>query len=67
MVEEIAARVGLGSVCRRQATVEISCLVHELVLGQELDNLHGFGMKIEGLAGVGYLLRSADSRAAKSS
>lgn len=51
--------VGIGSVCRRQATNEIV----ELVEGLTDDGLrlHGFGMKMLGLAKVGALLASSDS------
>jgi hypothetical protein len=53
--------VGLGSVCRRQATDEIAAIVirlHELGL-----RLHGFGVKTEGLRQYGRYLVSADSMA----
>lgn len=53
--------VGLGSVCRRQATTEITALVTELT-GQGL-RLHGFGVKTGGLDRYGPLLASADSMA----
>ena len=53
--------VGLGSVCRRQATDEITRIVRELAaLGLRL---HGFGVKITGLRLYGGLLQSADSMA----
>jgi len=53
--------VGLGSVCRRQATAEIGALVATLAnLGLRL---HGFGVKRSGLARYGHLLDSADSMA----
>lgn len=51
--------VGLGTVCRRQATVE----VEDIVLSVADLSLHGFGVKAEGLARYGYLLSSADSMA----
>jgi len=51
--------VGLGSVCRRQATDTIMALVTRL---QPL-RLHGFGVKTDGLARVGFGLASADSLA----
>lgn len=51
--------VGLGSVCRRQSTGEISALITELA-GMGL-SLHGFGVKTEGLGAYGYYLASADS------
>jgi len=53
--------VGLGSVCRRQATDEIREIVGELA-GRGI-RLHGFGVKALGLAAVADLLRSADSLA----
>lgn len=51
--------VGLGSVCRRQRTDSIVALIGRL---RPL-HLHGFGMKIEGLARAGFGLTSADSMA----
>lgn len=51
--------VGLGSVCRRQATAEIGEVVHALAaLGIKL---HGFGVKTEAMDQYGHLLASADS------
>lgn len=53
--------VGLGSVCRRQATAEIAEIVTALSgLGLRL---HGFGVKTSGVADYGDLLSSADSMA----
>jgi hypothetical protein len=53
--------VGLGSVCRRQHTTEVEDLVRSLSrLGLQL---HGFGFKVQGLARLGGVLRSADSMA----
>lgn len=53
--------VGLGSVCRRQRTVEIDSVVTSLAaLGLRL---HGFGVKAGGLSRYGPLLASADSLA----
>lgn len=55
--------VGLGSVCRRQATAEIGDIVHALrALDPELP-LHGFGVKRRGLELYGPELASADSMA----
>lgn len=53
--------VGIGSVCRRQSTTDIT----ELVANLSADglNLHGFGMKTLGLQRVGRWLTSADSMA----
>lgn len=53
--------VGLGSVCRRQHTEEIAALVREL--SQEGLMLHGFGMKLNGLARTHMHLKSSDSLA----
>lgn len=53
--------VGVGSVCRRQNTDEIGRIVRTLA---QMDlPLHGFGVKIEGLARYGRWLTSADSMA----
>ena len=53
--------VGLGSVCRRQATREIGEIVtHFYTRGI---SLHGFGCKITGIAAYGHMLTSADSMA----
>ncbi|WP_132190162.1 MULTISPECIES: hypothetical protein [Kribbella] len=54
--------VGLGSVCRRQATDEAAEIVdtlHSVGVGR----LHGFGVKILGLRRCGQRLASADSMA----
>ena len=51
--------VGLGSVCRRQATNEIGEIVAMLADGGI--RLHGFGVKSEGIQRYGWLLASADS------
>jgi hypothetical protein len=53
--------VGLGTVCRRQATGEISRIVHGLA--ERGLALHGFGVKLLGLARYGQVLASADSMA----
>ncbi|NXY99558.1 hypothetical protein HYE82_35340 [Streptomyces sp. BR123] len=53
--------VGLGSVCRRQATSEIGEIVNRF-RSQGL-NLHGFGVKTRGIADYGDELTSADSMA----
>jgi hypothetical protein len=53
--------VGLGSVCRRQATSQIGAIVAELAAGGL--RLHGFGVKLGGLAAYADLLASADSLA----
>lgn len=51
--------VGLGSVCRRQATGEAEAIVWAL----HPIRLHGFGMKTEGLRRYGAGLASSDSMA----
>jgi hypothetical protein len=53
--------VGLGSVCRRQATTEIATITRELA-GVGL-RLHGFGVKTTGLTRYAGHLASADSLA----
>lgn len=55
-------RVGLGSVCRRQADEEIERIVTSLH-ARGLTNLHGFGVKMKGLDRYAHLLASADSLA----
>lgn len=53
--------VGIGSVCRRQASDEIASIVERLsALGLRL---HGFGVKADGLERYGHWLASADSMA----
>lgn len=53
--------VGIGSVCRRQATVQAADLVRTVTsLGLRL---HGFGFKVLGLRQCGSILSSADSLA----
>lgn len=54
--------IGLGSVCRRQATSEIHDIV-TAVRERGLTRLHGFGVKTLGLERYGHLLTSADSLA----
>lgn len=51
--------VGLGSVCRRQASSQISLIVS--VIASRGINLHGFGVKADGIDSYGLLLASADS------
>ena len=53
--------VGLGSVCRRQSTVEIERIV-SCFHSKDL-RLHGFGVKISGMKRYGEMLESADSMA----
>ncbi len=58
---ESAPIVGVGSVCRRQATAEgaaVFCRVAQLGL-----RIHAFGIKRDGLEQIGELLESADSMA----
>lgn len=56
-----APLVGVGSVCRRQSTIRISLLLHEL--HDEGLRLHGFGLKAQGLRLAAPVLASADSMA----
>lgn len=53
--------VGVGTVCRRQATTEIGRLIQGLAATGM--RLHGFGVKLDGLGRYGRLLESADSLA----
>jgi hypothetical protein len=57
------AVVGLGSVCRRQATDEIGAVVGALRERDPGLPLHGFGVKKAGLELYGHLLNTADSMA----
>jgi hypothetical protein len=53
--------VGVGSICRRQATAQAEAIIHALAgLGLKL---HGFGFKLQGLRHTGQVLTSADSMA----
>lgn len=54
-------RVGIGSVCRRQATAPIAAII--TTLAARGLRLHGFGVKTGGLDKYGHLLASADSMA----
>jgi hypothetical protein len=53
--------VGVGTVCRRQATIRICFLLGDLA--RQGLRLHGFGFKVEGLRNVTQHLVSADSMA----
>jgi len=53
--------VGVGSVCRRQATAEVTTIM--TTLASDGLQLHGFGFKKLGLRNVHELLESADSMA----
>lgn len=53
--------VGLGSICRRQATDDIATLIGHL--SADGLRLHGFGVRSEGLRRYGWCLASADSLA----
>lgn len=55
--------VGLGSVCRRQATAEIGDIITALKERDPEIPLHGFGVKLAGLAAYGQLLETSDSMA----
>lgn len=53
--------VGIGSVCRRQATDQIGALV--AALASDGLRLHGFGVKLTGVRRYGWCLTSSDSLA----
>jgi len=53
--------VGLGTVCRRQATAAAMRIVHTVVTAVPAIRIHGFGFKVQGLALLGGHLASADS------
>ncbi|MFC8047984.1 hypothetical protein [Nocardia sp. NPDC057353] len=55
--------VGVGSVCRRQGTVEAGQIMTALTVEIPGVRLHGFGVKTIGLGQYGVLLSSADSMA----
>lgn len=55
--------VGLGSVCRRQATSEIGDIIAAIRAADPAIPLHGFGVKTLGLARYGHELESCDSAA----
>lgn len=55
--------VGLGSVCRRQASGAIGAVVAALRQRDPGLPLHGFGVKLGGLRAYGHLLHTADSMA----
>lgn len=55
--------IGLGSVCRRQATGEIGEIVAALRKVDPDLPLHGFGVKKRGLESYGHMLETADSMA----
>lgn len=54
--------VGVGSVCRRQSSVSMAVLFDQLA-ARGLHQLHGFGVKTDGLALFGARLSTADSLA----
>lgn len=53
--------VGVGSVCRRQATSQIAEIIGRL--SADGLQLHGFGVKTSGVRAYGWMLHSADSLA----
>lgn len=53
--------VGVGTICKRQGTLEVAKLLRRLA-GDGL-RLHGFGLKLTALQQIGPLLASADSLA----
>lgn len=62
-VDLLAGPVGLGSVCRRQSTLEIVDIVTAVTAAVPGIRLHGFGVKTLGLSRIGHLLASSDSEA----
>lgn len=57
------ALVGVGSVCRRQATSDIRAVLEAVLDGDPDMPLHGFGVKTSGLQLYGDLLTTCDSMA----
>lgn len=55
--------VGVGSVCRRQATTEIVTILTAIRQVDPGMPLHGFGVKVKGLQQAAHLLECADSMA----
>lgn len=55
--------VGIGSVCRRQATGEAVAIFADLARRGLRDKMHGFGVKTAGLPAVKDVLASSDSQA----
>lgn len=55
--------VGIGSVCRRQATREAVAIFERLSIEGLAGRMHGFGVKRAGLPAVVDYLRSADTQA----
>lgn len=54
--------VGVGSVCKLQATGKAAAIIN-LMHSHGLTNLHGFGIKLQGLSRYGHQLASSDSLA----
>lgn len=52
--------VGIGSVCRRQATTEAAEIVYSIV-SQGIDNAHTYGFKADGIVAVNGIVKSGDS------
>lgn len=55
--------IGIGSVCRRQATKEAVAIFERLAIEGIAGKMHGFGVKTAGLPAIAKYLRSADSQA----
>lgn len=55
--------VGIGSVCRRQATTEADTIITAVTDAVPEIRLHGFGIKTAGLGAYGSMLASSDSLA----
>lgn len=61
-IDIAAQRFGLGSICRRQHTIEAAAIIDAL-RDRGVRLIHGFGFKIEGLRNCWAELDSADSMA----
>ncbi|WP_157978909.1 deazapurine DNA modification protein DpdA family protein [Nocardia aurea] len=55
--------VGVGSICRRQASAEAARIFAEIVDAAPALKIHAFGVKLAGIASYGSLIRSSDSMA----
>ncbi|MEV0769964.1 helix-turn-helix domain-containing protein [Nocardia salmonicida] len=55
--------VGIGSVCRREATTEAAAIISAITTTVPGIRLHGFGIKTAGLGAYGSMLESSDSLA----
>ncbi|AIG81354.1 Hypothetical protein AJAP_42940 (plasmid) [Amycolatopsis japonica] len=62
-VDLLAGPVGVGSLCRRQATSEIVAIIRAITAAAPGIRLHGYGVKTLGIRRVGHLLATSDSEA----